>query len=706
MPSDYLEVQQIRQSLSRRRDISTNGFTILQGICRLVDEDDLRQESQELILRALEHRSQFGAASSVLDALVRKVGLFPYLNPQELGTADEIAWEFNRPANMSDDIVFHEPQTRVYRALLEGRSVILSAPTSFGKSLITDAIIASNKFKNLLIVVPTIALIDETRRRLSARFGKVFKIITHVSQELSERNIFVLTQERVLERNVIEIAEFVVIDEFYKLSPEREVDDRCARLNEVFYRVVKSRKQFYLLGPNVQGIPDKVRQELRCQEFYEDYRTVVSEIHDVPPGEDPLKTLTSLCAQLKDPTIIFCSSPGSAAEVAKALIPIMPPANRNAIEASDWVAQNYHPDWHFVLGLRRGIGIHHGRIPRALAHYVVTAFNSDVLSILICTSTLIEGVNTKAKNVIIFDDKINRKNIDFFTFNNIKGRSGRMGKHFIGHVYLFYPPPTDPLPFVDIPILSQPDDAQTSLLLQIDDEDLTARSKKKLESFFTEEFLDYETLRKNVGIDPQAQIEVAKEISSNLEKYVPILQWRAIPTYKQIYAICELIWNPFKCSRLGAGSARSAKQLGFRVIELHSAPTTKQLIASSLKYTKDPDEAVSQVLDFLRLWSNFHFPQFLRCLDRIQKDVFGRVGVSSGDYDLYAAKVESRFVDPSLVALEEYGIPLEIALKLRRYLQPLANLDEVLGKLGSISLEKTNLSEFEKSVVRDAQLTL
>lgn len=441
MPGDYLEVQQIRESLSRRSDISRSGFNILQNICRLVDEVDYKQDYQELILRALEHRTDFGSASSLLDALVRKVGLFPYLNPRELGTADEIALELHRPANMRDDVVFHEPQARVYRALLEGRSVVLSAPTSFGKSLITDAVIASNKFKNVLIVVPTIALIDETRRRLSARFGRRFKIITHASQELSNKNIFVLTQERVLERDVIDSVEFVVIDEFYKLSPGRDADDRCARLNDVFYRVLKFRKQFYLLGPNIQGIPQGVRRELRCQEFYEDYKTVVSEIHDVNPGAEPLETLTGLCARLKDPTIIFCSSPQSAAKVAKALLPIMPPANHLAIGAADWVAQNYHPDWHFVLGLRRGIGIHHGRIPRALAHYVVTAFNSDVLQFLICTSTLIEGVNTKAKNVIIFDDKINKKNIDFFTFNNIKGRSGRMGRHFIGHVYLFYPPP-------------------------------------------------------------------------------------------------------------------------------------------------------------------------------------------------------------------------------------------------------------------------
>ena len=191
--------------------------------------------------------------------------MFPYLNPHELGTADQIAWEFNRPANMPEQIVFHEPQTRVYRALLRGHNVVLSAPTSFGKSLVTDAVIASGKFRNVLIVVPTIALMDETRRRLSQRFRGQFKIITHTSQSLADRNVFVLTQERVLERELFQLVELVVIDEFYKLSPRKkagkEEDTRCARLNEVLYRAVKAQKQFYLLGPNILGINDQASQE-------------------------------------------------------------------------------------------------------------------------------------------------------------------------------------------------------------------------------------------------------------------------------------------------------------------------------------------------------------------------------------------------------------------------------------------------------------
>ncbi len=281
-----------------------------------------------------------------------------------------------------------------------------------------------------------------------------------------------------------------------------------------------------------------------------------------------------------------------------------------------------------------------------------------------------------------------------------------MGQHYIGHVYLFNPAPSDPLPFVDIPALSQPDSSSLSLLMQIDDKDLTLRSKKRLEAFLNQEFLDYETLRKNVGIDPQGQIEIAKEIEGNLTKYAPILQWRGMPKYAQIYGVCDLIWKPFGCSRLGARSAVSARQLGFRLIQLHDAPSTKALILGAFVHFQDADAAVQHVLDFLKLWANFHFPQLLRALDRIQADVLQRAGLPIGNYSLYASKVENRFMDPSLIALEEYGIPLEVAVKLHRHLRPYENLDGVLEKLRGLPVERIGLSGFERAVVEDAQKTL
>jgi hypothetical protein len=132
----------------------------------------------------------------------------------------------------------------------------------------------------------------------------------------------------------------------------------------------------------------------------------------------------------------------------------------------------------------------------------------------------------------------------------------------------------------------------------------------------------------------------------------------------------------------------------------------KDLITEACNYHKDADKAVQQVLDFWRMWANFHFPQFLRALDRIQRDVFRRLRMRSGNYELYASRVEHYFTYPALVALEEYGIPLEVAKKLSPYLAPYADLDGALEKLRKLNLERTNLSRFEMALARDAQGTL
>ena len=49
--------------------------------------------------------------------------------------------------------------------VFEFRNIAVSAPTSFGKSFVIDAFIKIRKPKNVIIIVPTIALTDETRRR-------------------------------------------------------------------------------------------------------------------------------------------------------------------------------------------------------------------------------------------------------------------------------------------------------------------------------------------------------------------------------------------------------------------------------------------------------------------------------------------------------------------------------------------------------------
>ena len=589
---------------------------------------------------------------------------------------------------------------------MAGRSVILSAPTSFGKSLVIDAVIASQKYKNVLVVVPTIALIDETRRRL-LQLPTPYKVITHPTQAPAERNVFVLTQERALELPDLRLIDFFVIDEFYKLAPGRDGEERASLLNQVFYQLVRMKKPFYLLGPSITGISDSVRSRVDCTFLVEPYHTVVSELHRVPYSRDEFEALAQLCSTLDGPTIVFCQSPRRAAEVSTYLIDKgIGENNARLATAVQWVARNYHPEWHFTRALRNGIGVHHGRIPRALAQFVVNAFDNNDVRFLICTSTMIEGVNTKAQNVVIFDNKINRQKYDYFTFNNIRGRSGRMFKHFVGHVYLFHEPPQDALPFVDVPAFSQSDDAPESLLIQIAAEDLTEVSRRRIEQYSSQATLSFATIKENVGIDPESQLSLAYQLASDPTAYHPALSWTFAPTYAQLQTVCKLIWDHFDGPSLGSGSVRSASQLAVRINLLRRAPLIRDLIAQQLAFEPDPEKSVPNVLDFLRLWAMFHFPRLLRAVGRIQLEVFRQAGLKPGDYSIFAGQVENLFLDPAVVALDEYGIPIELGRRLESVLQPEGNLDVALERLTTLNLDSLELDPFERLLIENAREAL
>jgi hypothetical protein len=699
-----LTLGEIRRYLADADRIPAAAFDILSSLCIYVSSPDTEQRGQDLLLRALEQREAFGSAASVLDGLVRHVGLFPYLEPEQLTLADTIAYEFHRPDNMdADGVVFHRVQAQVYDHLLSGDNVVLSAPTSFGKSLIIDAVIASGRYKNIVLVVPTIALIDETRRRLS-RFSGQFKIITHGSQRRADKSLLIMTQERVLEQDPIGPVDFFVLDEFYKLQPRTEDTERSLLLNEAFYKLYKTGAQFYLLGPNIRGLDTGVVKRVNLRFIKTDYKTVASEIHHVKPEPDDEAALVSLCSQLPDATLIYCSSPARVRKVAEALLQIQKeqPDLKDAVE---WIGAEYSPDWLFGKALGHGIGMHHGRLPRTLSQFVVRSFNEGFVRFLICTSTLIEGVNTKAKNVIIFDNKVARRKFDYFTYNNILGRSGRMFQHFVGHVYIFHEPPAEDLPFVDIPALTQPDNTPDSLLMQLESGDLSPAARDRMSQLTSESELDLDTLRSASGIDPRAQNNLAREIRTRASYYWPLLRWSGYPTWEQLEAVCTLIWTfliPDNRMRSGVASGR---QMAYKIDRFRRSQSLSAYLHSELtqRAEESADEVMEDTIDFLRSWANFAFPRYLLVVDRIQKAVFAKLKRPFGDYGFFAGQVENWFIDPALMALDEYGIPVQVSQKLAQELQPQGDLDSVLQRLRDINVDRLPLSTFEKSLVIDAK---
>ena len=62
---------------------------------------------------------------------------------------------------LSDGTVLTKDQYLLFEEFQKNRRIIVSAPTSFGKSKIIEEIIKFNKFQNILIILPTLALGSE-----------------------------------------------------------------------------------------------------------------------------------------------------------------------------------------------------------------------------------------------------------------------------------------------------------------------------------------------------------------------------------------------------------------------------------------------------------------------------------------------------------------------------------------------------------------
>lgn len=705
-----MNIGELRNTLSNEALLEKDPFGVLSEVASYVNDPKREDQGREFVLRALEKRGYFHTCQEVLDALTREVGLFPYLTEEELSFRDAVAYELHRPQGMEEQLVFHRSQAEIYRRLLDGESIIVSAPTSFGKSRIIDAMIAIERYDNIAVVVPTIALIDETRRRLSSYKDK-YKVVTQIGQEPQEKNIFVFTAERLIAYEKLPNIDFFVVDEFYKLGAFREDETRTIALNHAFYRLYKQGGQFYMLGPNIKQIPDGLEDGYHCHFYPTSFTTVASDVVEIFDWDDDLERLVHLATDINEQTLIYCKSPKRVNTVVRALVEgkvSKPIADFSG--AVEWVAENFHPDWIYQVGLSCGIGMHHGKLPRSLAQYSVKEFNEGRLNFLVCTSTLIEGVNTKAKNVVILDNIVGGQPYDFFTFNNIKGRSGRMFQHFVGRVYIFHAPPQEELPFVDFPVFTQDEDTPESLLLQLEDEDLRPPSRDRLAGLHRQKTLPVELLRRNAGIDPERQIELAEYLERLGHDEASRLFWKGIPEYGELERACELIWNYLLAGRRARAGVYSAKQLAFKTNMLMRYKDTKIRIEAELgpnQYqAKTADEAVERVLDFDRNWAGFELPRLMMALSAIQQHVFWARYGDAGDYGYFSARLESMFRTPVAVTLEEYGLPMQVTEKIDVRVKLSEEIDAAIVQIKMLAPEdrRLGLSDFEQELLRETQL--
>jgi len=105
---------------------------------------------------------------------------------------------------------------------------------------------------------------------------------------------------------------------------------------------------------------------------------------------------------------------------------------------ADYSAFQLGNNYQLTQALRLGIGFHHGDLPQEIRREMEEAIHANVINILVCTSTLAEGVNLPIRTLVVhtikrYNGNVTRE-IERRSIKNIVGRVGRAGKETRGRV--------------------------------------------------------------------------------------------------------------------------------------------------------------------------------------------------------------------------------------------------------------------------------
>ena len=691
-------------------------FELYKLCSQFIIEDEYK--AQKAVINILNNRNKFDAKlDSILTDLVEAVGFYPYLKKENLcleSTDSLIRKEYHYSNNV--DKFLHEDQKHLLSLLNSEKNVIVSAPTSFGKSLLIEEFVASRKFSNVIIIQPTLALLDETRRKL-LKYDEFYKIIVRTSQEASvdKGNLFLFTAERVNEYKNFPNIDFLIIDEFYKLSTNRD-DERADSLNIAFHYIVKNfNSKFYLLGPNIDGISDGFVEKYNAV-FYVtksslvdtkviDYYTPNKEIFEktthhrkngyIEAVEFKEKTLFDLLISKKnEQTIIYCSSPNRVRTLSmkfcQYLIENGELESDFSLDIIEWIKENISENWSLIKLLDNKIGIHDGALQKHITTSIIDYFNNDFLNFLFCTTTIIEGVNTSAKNIIFYDSTKGRNTaIDFFDYSNIKGRAGRLMIHYKGNIYNFNPIPENTQIIIDIPFFEQ-NPISDEILINLAQEEVRDVESEQYKSLVNIPYSEREVIKNN-GVHVSGQRNIIEQLRNDLISKYNIITWNRYPNKEQLTYVLELAWNNLR-KESETGGQMTLKGL-IAVTQIYGYnQSIWNLVENTYFYLKKTDrsdksdeairdEAIMQSFQTLKHWFEYKIPKWLAVINSLQEFVCNEKGLRAGNYSYFSNLIENDFLADNLTILAEFGVPSSAIRKLEKLLPSNLSQDDVLRKI-------------------------
>jgi hypothetical protein len=301
-------------------------------------------------------------------------------------------------------------------------------------------------------------------------------------------------------------------------------------------------------------------------------------------------------------------------------------------------------------------------------------------------------VNTAAKSVFIWDKKIDGTDVDFFTFANIRGRAGRMGRHYVGKVFYFHPAPTEVLHDVQVPGLGAGGDID-EILVHYEANEIPRIARQRISGWQESTGFGIDELKRFGGLGFDRLVRLKELVGDLTPEQLQRLSWRQFPEYNQLKETALLIWAAFNLTRSGP---HSASQLTLMLWRLFKAPTLTSFFRSMFggERPSPPDDLFA----FLRS-CEFSFPEMLMCL---QISLL-RNANAEADYSLFVARLENWFRPEAVKSLEEVGFPIVLFERLGLQVTDSSTVEQVLASAMQRAVTRSDLSSIEIEMISDAQ---
>ncbi|WP_448032744.1 DEAD/DEAH box helicase [Bradyrhizobium liaoningense] len=144
-------------------------------------------------------------------------------------------------------------------------------------------------------------------------------------------------------------------------------------------------------------------------------------------------------------TLVYANGAAESEDIADLISQLQPDHEPSAIDPelaalADLARKGVHPNFRLAPLVERGVAFHFGNMPSLLRLEIERLFKSGKIRFLVCTSTLVEGVNLSCRTIVVRGPRKGQGNpMEPHDFWNLAGRAGRWGDEFQGNIICLDP---------------------------------------------------------------------------------------------------------------------------------------------------------------------------------------------------------------------------------------------------------------------------